>query len=121
MRCTIGEINIVCSDLHRSLKFYLDVLGFEAIEQEGPAYHLRCDGVRFLLLAVAHDAKNPPAYCAMPEFSVDLMVDDLEEAYAHLRSHQVTFVTEWEPNRDRFFIRDPDGLVFEVIQRSRSN
>ncbi|HLK56283.1 MAG TPA: VOC family protein [Chthonomonadaceae bacterium] len=118
MRCTIGEINILCTDTHRSLAFYRDVLGFEVLAQEEDAYHLRCGEIGFLLLAVADAARPLLPYCATPEFSIDLLVEDLNATYAHLQSHQVTFVSEREPNRNRFFIRDPDGLVFEVIQRA---
>ena len=31
---TIGVINIICTDLERSLEFYRDVLGFEVLEKE---------------------------------------------------------------------------------------
>lgn len=112
---TIGEINIICTDLERSLQFYCDVLGFEPLEREDPGYHLRCGDVRVLLLAVATSGEIMP-YCSNPEISIDLMVDDLLEAYRHLTDHGATIVSEFEPNSDRFFIRDPDGLVFEVIQ-----
>lgn len=117
MNFTIGEINIIGTDLERSLHFYRDVLGFEAIEREDPGYHLRCGDVKLLLLAVAGPGQIQP-YCSKPEISIDLLVDDLQEAYIHLTSYGVKFVSEFEPNSDRFFIRDPDGLVFEVIQSS---
>ena len=44
MRFRMGETNIICTDLERSLHFYRDLLGFEALEPEGPAWHLECDG-----------------------------------------------------------------------------
>ena len=119
MRASVGEINIICTDLDRSLQFYRDVLGFEVLAQEDPGYHPACGETRFLLLGVAESARMAQPYCATPEFSVDLMVDDLAITHQHLRKHNVTFVSEWKPNADRFFIRDPDGLVFEVIQKSR--
>ena len=114
---TIGEINIICTDLDRSLPFYRDVLGFEAIEQEGIAYHLRCGQTRFLLLPVASSKLSRPPYGQTPEFSIDLLVDDLTETVRHFQAHQVEFVSEWQANDKRVYIRDPDGLVFEVIQK----
>jgi catechol 2,3-dioxygenase-like lactoylglutathione lyase family enzyme len=117
MRYTVGEINILCTDASRSLVFYRDVLGFEVLSEEEGAYHLRCGRTGFLLLAVAKTARLLLPYCATPEFSIDLFVEDLKTTYDHLQSHQVTFVSEWKPNATGFFIRDPDGLVFEIIQK----
>lgn len=113
---TVGEINIICTDLERSLTFYRDVLGFEAVAREDPGYHMRCGPVRVLLLAVAGAPGAVAPYCSRPEISIDLMVDNLQDAFLLLKARNVTFVSEFEPDADRFFIRDPDGLVFEVIQ-----
>lgn len=112
----IGEINIICTDLERSLMFYRDVLGFEVAEWEGIACHLRCGEVRFLLLPIASSRPARAAYGQTPEFSVDLLVDDLAETVRHFQAHAVEFLSEWQANEKRAFIRDPDGLVFEVIQ-----
>jgi catechol 2,3-dioxygenase-like lactoylglutathione lyase family enzyme len=113
---TVGEINIICTDLDRSLAFYRDALGFEVIEQEGPAYHLRCGEARFLLLGVAESPRELRSYCQSPEFSIDLITDDLSGVVERLRRQGVNFVSEFAPSAKRAFIRDPDGLVFEIIQ-----
>jgi len=115
MHLEIGEINVICTDLDRSLRFYRDVLGFEALESEGPAWHMACGSVKFLLLEAAEMPHIPSPYCRHPEFSIDLLVEDLESTYRHYRASGVVFVSEFMPNSDRFMIRDPDGLVFEVI------
>ena len=120
MRCRIGEINIICTDLERSLRFYHDLLGFELLEPEGPAYHLQCGGHRFLLLGVAERGHDRQAYCERAEFSLDLLVEDLADAKQRFEEAGVDFVTEYEPSADRFFIRDPDGLVLEIIQATDS-
>ena len=112
----IGEINIICTDLERSLLFYRDVLGFEALQPEGPSWHLACGNVKFLLLGVAELARKQLPYCTSPEFSLDLLVPDLREARRRFESANVTFIAEFPPSNDRFFIRDPDGLVIEIIQ-----
>jgi hypothetical protein len=91
-------------------------VGFEALEPEGPAWHLACDGRRFLLLGVVEHSHAPSDYCAVAEFSLDLLVDDLAEAKARFEAADVQFVSEFEPTADRSFIRDPDGLVLEIIQ-----
>ena len=116
MRFRIGETNIICTDLERSLRFYCDLVGFEAMEPEGPAWHLSCDGRRFLLLGVAERSRERTPYCQIADFSLDLLVDDLAEAKRRFEAAGVEFVTEFEPSADRFFIREPDGLVLEIIQ-----
>jgi len=113
---TIGEINVICIDLDRSVRFYRDILGFEVLEQEYGACHMHCGQTRFLLLAIAQSKPPRLPYGQTPEFSIDLMVDDLAEVVAYFKAHQVEFVAEWAANEKRAFIRDPDGLVFEVIQ-----
>lgn len=117
LNATVGEINIICSDLQRSLRFYRDALGFRILEQEGVSCHMRCNQVHFLLLAIAQQPASSAPYGQVPQFSVDLLVDDLPAAVRHLTAHDVEFVSEWEANEKRVFIRDPDGLVFEVIQK----
>ena len=115
MKPHLGEINIICTDLDRSLRFYRDVVGFEAVEQEGPAWHMRFDGVGFLLLAVATRERSREPYASAPEISIDILVDDLVEARRHFERHGVEIVLDPPPNDRRFFVRDPDGNVVEVI------
>jgi catechol 2,3-dioxygenase len=118
---TVGEINVICTELDRSLRFYRDVLGFEVVEMEGAACHLACGAARLLLLPFAREPRTISAYCSSPEFSIDLMVEDVAVAHDHLRSQGVIFASDWQAGKESFFIRDPDGLVFEVIQSRAEN
>jgi catechol 2,3-dioxygenase-like lactoylglutathione lyase family enzyme len=118
MRFSIGEINVICTDADRSLRFYRDILGFEPVEQEGPAWRLKCGSTYVLLLPVAGAPRSPEPYCSAPTFSFDLLVDDIEAAYEYLQEKGVDFETPLEPGSKRFFLRDPDGLVLEVIEES---
>jgi len=116
MKCRIGEINIICTDAERSLRFYRDLLGFEVVRREESAYHLQCGRHEFLLLPVAESESHRPRYCSTATFSVDILVNDITKAAESLRAAGVEFVSEWHPGDSHFFIRDPDGLVLEVIQ-----
>jgi catechol 2,3-dioxygenase-like lactoylglutathione lyase family enzyme len=112
-----GEINIICTDLERSRKFYCDILGFEVIVREGnSALHLRCGERPFLLLAVAGSPSTTVPYCTVPAVSFDLNVADIEETVAYLRDHNVVFESDWQPGDSYVFIRDPDGLVIEIVE-----
>jgi catechol 2,3-dioxygenase-like lactoylglutathione lyase family enzyme len=114
---TPGETNIICTDLEASLHFYRNVLGFKVIGKEGAAaVHMRCGDRPFLLLAVASSPIDRSEYGAVPTLSIDLMVDDIETAVVHLKDNQVEFEKEWKPGELHTFIRDPDGLVWEIIE-----
>lgn len=117
IRFTPGEINVICTDLERSLSFYQDVLGFEVVEREGPAaVHMRCGDLPFLLLAVSGSPLPSVSYGDIPTISFDLIVQDITETVLHLQSCAVVFESLWRPGDSHVFIKDPDGLVIEVIK-----
>jgi catechol 2,3-dioxygenase-like lactoylglutathione lyase family enzyme len=74
-----------------------------------------CGKVRFLLLPFAAAREGRPSYCSEPIFSIDLIVADLNAAKSRLESNGVEILADPAPNDSRFFIRDPDGLVIEVM------
>jgi catechol 2,3-dioxygenase-like lactoylglutathione lyase family enzyme len=119
MNFETGEINIICAELDRSLTFYRDILGFVLVEREGIACRLKCADRYFLLLPVADSPRPREQYCSMPSISFDLLVDDIAKARKFLQEKKVEFDAEWKPDSTRFFIRDPDGLVIEVIQHDK--
>jgi hypothetical protein len=45
-------------------------------------------------------------------------VDDLEAASKHLEEHGVYFEEPYRDGADSLIIRDPDGMIIEVIQAS---
>ena len=111
-----GEINIICSNLERSLAFYRDLLGFEVVSIEDGAWHLKCGGVPFLLLPFAKTTPDRKPYCQEPAVSFDLVVEDLGLAYEFFKGNNVEFEMEPESEGSYFFIRDPDGLVIEIVR-----
>ena len=113
MKFRFGEINVVCTDRDRSLAFYRNVLGFEVLEEEGSAVHMRGAGVAFLILPVAREAPPPGnPYPSQATLSFDLVVEDLEAARSYFRDHGV----DYEDREGFFLIRDPDGLPIEIVQ-----
>jgi hypothetical protein len=68
---------------------------------------------------VADSPRPREQYCSMPSISFDLLVDDIAKARKFLQEKKVEFDAEWKPDSTRFFIRDPDGLVIEVIQHDK--
>jgi len=115
MRIRPGEINILCRDAAASLRFYRDVLGFTFVEEDDGATRLSCDGRHFLLLPFAPEPRPEWPYGSRPEISFDLHVDDLPAAVAHLRAHGVRFARPWSRGDRSAIVRDPDGLVIEIL------
>ena len=113
-----GETNVVCTDLERSAQFYRDTLGFRFVEEEDGAMRLDVGGRSFLLLPFAEREDAEP-YGSRATFSIDLMVDDLGAASERLRAAGARFDREWAAGARSVIVRDPDGLVIEVIERRR--
>jgi catechol 2,3-dioxygenase-like lactoylglutathione lyase family enzyme len=114
--CRVGEINIICTDAGKSLRFYRDILGFDVLGEERGCWHLACGDTKFLLMPFAGGPGTRREYCAEPAFSVDLLVPDLRATRELFESEGVDFVEGFQADEERFFIRDPDGLVLEIIQ-----
>lgn len=117
MKFEFGELNVVCTDIERSLQFYHHVLGFEIAKREdNHIVHLRCGHQLVLLLAVASCEVERFKYGAIPEFSFDLYVEDAKMAFEHFQDFEVEFERELDEEGQHFFIKDPDGMIIEVIQ-----
>lgn len=118
MQFTFGEINIICSDLEKSLHFYRDILGFTPTTDDEGFYHLQFGGNHYLLLPIAHPNEKTAPYGSIPQFSMDLMAENLEEAFTYFKENGVTFAKEWQAGAAMFVIRDPGGLPWEIIGSS---
>ncbi len=115
MKFAPGEINIICTDLEASLKFYRDVLGFTPTQDDEGFYHMQFAGRQYLLLPTAKKLLPAGEYETVAQFSMDLNVDDLEAAYKYFQGHNVEFAMEWKTGSSMFVIRDPDGLHWEIV------
>ncbi len=115
MEFSVGEINIICTALDRSLRFYRDVIGCNFVEEEAGAVRLELGGRHLLLLPFAKTVAMADAYCSRAEITFDLLVEDLARAAGNFEAHGVEFEKVWEEGAPSFVIRDPDGLRIEVV------
>jgi len=115
MKFTPGEINIVCTDVEVTRQFYVDILGFSEIQDNEGYYHLICGDRQYLLLPDAKAKGASTFYGDHAVISMDLNVDDLEEAYNYLKLKGVVFESHYTPDKEYFVIRDPDGLFWEIV------
>ena len=116
MKFLAGEINIICTNVDNSLRFYRDVLGFTPTQDEDGFYHMQFDGRQYLLLPIAKVKFVESDYASIAQVSMDLNVDDIETAYQYFLSHDVEFAIKWGSGRSMFVICDPDGLHWEIVQ-----
>jgi catechol 2,3-dioxygenase-like lactoylglutathione lyase family enzyme len=124
----IGEFGppvLFVEDLERARSFYVDVLGFSLGFGDDTSAGLFLGDVMFLLVTI------PSALDLLPGEEVgttrgqravglfNIFVEDVDAAYALLRSRGVTFIVdpmdrEWGRRTAHF--KDPDGYVWEISQ-----
>jgi AraC-like DNA-binding protein/predicted enzyme related to lactoylglutathione lyase len=110
MKTRIGFALLGVTDLERSIAFYRDVLGWPLVDRNPAEQYARLDagGIGVKLLG-GHE----PMVLEHPVLEV--VVDDLEAAYAELSARGVEFpmpptLMPWGGMLARF--RDPDGHIF---------
>jgi catechol 2,3-dioxygenase-like lactoylglutathione lyase family enzyme len=140
-----SHVGVCVTDLDRSLRFWVDGLGFEAGERYEldtrlvPELHhaLEVDGpvalvsqfVRLGAMAVELLAFSDPPPTGLPSATrrqlglthLAFHVADLGEAIAHVVRHGGTLVesTRVDVGTEVAFLEDPDGVRVELMQRPR--
>ncbi|HXI81739.1 MAG TPA: VOC family protein [Verrucomicrobiae bacterium] len=121
---------LVVDDLTRSVAWYRDVLGAEVVgEYGGTSAVLRFVGAWLLLVTGGGPTDDKPDMTMAPPADPDradaeliVAVPDCRAAHAELVARGATFLADpveypWEI---RAFFRDPDGHLFEISQRKRT-
>lgn len=121
------HVAVICSNYEQSKHFYVNILGFEVIQE---TYREARQSYKLDLRVGEKDAielfsfPDPPSRPTTPEACglrhLAFEVEDLDQTVASLQSHGI----EVEPIRlddltgKRFtFFRDPDDLPLEVYER----
>jgi catechol 2,3-dioxygenase-like lactoylglutathione lyase family enzyme len=127
----IGTI-LAVSDVDRSLRFYVDKLGFDvdAAYSDPPYATLTRDGIRLSLAEQGHPAEDRPGVMmVVPEdrskanVVLVLEVEDCMAMYQQLQDDGVEFLAEpYHPpwGGHRFFCIDPDGYLVEIEEMASS-
>jgi catechol 2,3-dioxygenase-like lactoylglutathione lyase family enzyme len=113
----INHVVIHVTDLERSKRFYMDVLGFEDrnISAGMKASFLRCGEQGLDLFEVSGDAHGGRE---MNHMALNVDVEDLDHLVTHLTEAGVD-ASERTP-RNSVFISDPDGHRLEMLPRTAS-
>ena len=118
MNFSLGEFNIVCTNLENSIRFYRDIMNFELIERAETYAHFKCDKQTLTLLAFAENQNEKLPYGTNATFSLDLLVDDLKQASNYFTSNGVEIAMTLNEDKGYFAIYDPDMLIWEIVERS---
>ena len=113
----IQHCSVVVQNLERAAAFYRDVLGLTEIEIPStfkPAgLNVRWFRLGAQQIHLLQGAENPPG----TQHHMALQVDDAQAARAWMKAKGFEVEeTILIPGADRFFVRDPDGNLIEIIE-----
>ncbi|WP_170410183.1 VOC family protein [Ruegeria atlantica] len=119
----MAHFRYIVSDVDQALVFYCEQLGFELIEQYGPAMAIiRRDDLELWLAGPVASASKPMPDGAKPEPGgwnrCVLVVDDIKALVASLREQGAIFRNDITtgPGGKQILCEDPSGNVVELFQ-----
>lgn len=109
---------LVTSDLARSRKFYVDVLGATPIDREFPP------GVVFgdttIDMFSANDEQHPEPGSLGQHHAYGIRLEDFDPWVEHLKKHDVPIFVGSHSRHISIYLEDPDGYHFEFVVRFNS-
>ncbi|MFA5116393.1 MAG: VOC family protein [Candidatus Omnitrophota bacterium] len=131
----LGHIALSISDLGATVEFYRRNFGFELAEE----YTMRSSGLKICILKkgnIALEVFEFEDHQALPQYRKNLdsdlrtigvkhcsfEVDNIQAAYDRLKKSAVEFagdICTFEDGRRYFFIRDPDGILIEIMEEEK--
>lgn len=121
----MATVRYLVNDVEASIRFYVDMLGFEVVEQYGPAMAItRRDDLTLWLAGPLASAARPMPDGAQPvpggwnRFVVntddlDALIERLGVSGARFRNEVVT-----GPGGRQILVEDPSGNVVELFERA---
>lgn len=127
-----------CSDFEASMRFYVDLLGFDVVQQRGndPHAYLSLHGAQIMIAHWELDGNWVPWLpddMAQPfgrGMNLQFMVPDVDALYERVLSQRANPLVEiyqdeiWKTDcmdtRRQFLISDPDGYVVRFAQSLRT-
>jgi glyoxylase I family protein len=121
----IDHIEIVPTDINRTIEFYVSVLGFK-IRERFPVpmapmkeiVYLELGGTVIELISVETPAAEPRKQWEVGYRAIAIEVEDMDSTVNYLKSKGITIT--WGPvatgRSKRAEIQDPDGLPIELRQ-----
>jgi len=125
MSFTFDHMHILTPDVEATATWFERMFGAEVIrsmQQGKPRVDLKLGGVEIFLAPLPPDAKPNPAnpYQGLDHFG--MTVKGIDKVVADLKAKGVTFTTEpyeVRPGTRIAFLRTPDGVRIELLDRNR--
>jgi catechol 2,3-dioxygenase-like lactoylglutathione lyase family enzyme len=108
---TINHVSALVSDMPRSVEFYGRVFGLSVVNEDKPNEIVRLGIGKTILLSLRHEKQNPPGVIDHFAFGVDGFNKE-----AITRELTAQGLTPQENIQYGFYVRDPDGVVVQLIQ-----
>jgi catechol 2,3-dioxygenase-like lactoylglutathione lyase family enzyme len=121
-----ATVRYLVRDVDRAVAFYRDVLGFDLVEQMGPAFaRVRRDDLTLWLAGPSSSAARPmpdggqPAPGGWNRFVIE--VDDIESEVVRMAGVGVSFrnAIVSGPGGKQILVNDPDGNPIELFEARR--
>jgi catechol 2,3-dioxygenase-like lactoylglutathione lyase family enzyme len=118
----IAHFTLATRDLRRTSAFFMEVLGWRALQRSAsapaPVAWLEiAPGQEVHLIELADFEPSPFEREYGRHIAIAYPADGIPALRERLRAHGAEPVPpQREPSADRFFFRDPNGYLFEVVQ-----
>jgi catechol 2,3-dioxygenase-like lactoylglutathione lyase family enzyme len=115
----IEHTAIAARDVAALADWYVAVLGFTIVYKSANAIFVRAEDGSMIEIIQAVEDRGPQTMKTQGIRHLALTVNDFDTAYAELRKHEITFVSEpaeSKGNRTVFFT-DPEGNYLHLLYR----
>ena len=122
----IDHVELIPSDIEKTIAFYTGILGFTLAERKAIVgvgalkeyVYLELGDTRLELMSYAEFGPKPKKAIHVGYGAISIEVDDMELAITHLKEKGVTLSAEPLDlgHCIRAEIKDPDGLPIELMQ-----
>jgi len=122
----MAMVRYIVADVDVAIRFYVDQLGFELIEQMGPAFaHVQLEDLELWLSGPKSSAARPMPDGRQPApggwARLVIVLDDLDARVDALRTAGVAFRNDvvTGPGGRQVVVDDPDGNPIELFEPRR--
>ena len=124
---SFAHLTLATRDVARTRDFFAATLGWRPIERPNnigrpAAWLAMADGQELHLIEVADFAPSPFEQEYGRHLAIDFALEEFESLKARLLQHGAELIAPVRATPfERFFFKDPNGYVFEVVPASRGH
>lgn len=110
---------IVVEDIEKAIEFYTEVAGLQLKEYHKEFFWAELSGPNGILLGISQESPENPIRAGQNAV-VTISVENLDDAMAHFKMHQITFIDEVleVPGHVKMrSFRDASGNIMQLVQK----